>query len=207
MSTTIRSPKDLQAYWLKNPLAFCKVFWPDVEFYDKQIEVIHSVRDNKETYVTAGNMLGKDFLAGFVSLWYFICNRKVRIMSTSASEKHLDVLWAEIDSFIQSSKYPLTERKGGPLRYQHYFLGKIIGGELDKTCYMKGVVTDPSTQGESLAGHHAPATLAIIDEASGVRDIAYEACQGWAKRMLIIGNPNPCTNFFYRGVKGGDLKA
>jgi hypothetical protein len=26
----------------------------------------------------------------------------------------------------------------------------------------------------------------------------------WAKRFLIIGNPNPCTNFFYHGVKQGD---
>lgn len=41
-----------------DPLAFAKEFWPSVYFYDKQREMIYSVRDNVETYVVAGNKLG-----------------------------------------------------------------------------------------------------------------------------------------------------
>ena len=46
-----------------DPVEFKKLCWPDVEFYDKQREIIYSVQDNDETIVPAGNMLGKDFVA------------------------------------------------------------------------------------------------------------------------------------------------
>lgn len=41
-----------------DPVAFCEVFWPEVHFYDKQREVMYSVRDTFDTIVPAGNMLG-----------------------------------------------------------------------------------------------------------------------------------------------------
>lgn len=62
-----------------------------------------------------------------------------------------------------------------------------------------------SEKGEGMSGHHAAHTLIIIDEASGVDDTVYSHCDAWAQRKLIIGNPNPCNNFFYRGVNAGDL--
>lgn len=43
---------------LRDPLKFAKALWPKVTFYDKQREIIYSVRDNDETFVPAGNMLG-----------------------------------------------------------------------------------------------------------------------------------------------------
>lgn len=41
-----------------DPLYFAHLCWPEVKFYDKQIEMIYSVRDNLETFVVAGNKLG-----------------------------------------------------------------------------------------------------------------------------------------------------
>jgi len=64
-----------------------------------------------------------------------------------------------------------------------------------------------SQKGEGLAGHHAEFTMFVGDEASGLDNEAYQAAQGWAKYMLIIGNPNPTRNFFYRAVTAGDLLA
>lgn len=201
------SPEELRKRWLREPLEFCKAFWPEVEFYSKQVEIIESVRDNVETYVTAGNMLGKDFVAGFLVMWYFLCHKTVRIVTTSSTQDHLDVLWAEVDRYIHTCAHPLLDKDGGPIRYTTHRLSKVIDGRLDRTSYAIGIVATTEKKGEGLAGHHAPFTLAIIDEASGVADVAYEAMQGWAKRILIIGNPNPCVNFFYRGVKNGDLEA
>lgn len=42
-----------------DPFAMASFLWPDVKFYSKQREVIRSVRDNDETFVSAGNMLGR----------------------------------------------------------------------------------------------------------------------------------------------------
>jgi hypothetical protein len=52
-----------------------------------------------------------------------------------------------------------------------------------------------------------PRTLFVADEASGIDDEAWEKVDTWAHRKLAIGNPYPCTNFFYKGTKGGSIKA
>ena len=56
----------------REPILFFRLLWPEVRFYDKQIEIIESVRDNDETFVPAGNMLGKDYVAAAVALWFFL---------------------------------------------------------------------------------------------------------------------------------------
>ena len=198
---------NLRKVWQQEPLKFQNALWPDIAFYDKQIEIVESVRDNIETYVPAGNMLGKDFIAGFIAVWFFTCYHPVKILTTSATESHLDTLWGEIDRFIRTSRIPLTADKGGPLQYNHRHISKVLNGELIRDVYLKGVVASSEKKGEGLAGHHSLHTLFICDEASGVTDVAYSMAQGWAKHMLIIGNPNPCENFFKAGVKGGDLAA
>jgi hypothetical protein len=73
-----------------------------------------------------------------------------------------------------------------------------------KISYLLGMV---SQKGEGMAGHHARYTLGIIDEASGVDDLVYTQMDTWAKRKLIIGNPNPTENFFKKLVVGGDQEA
>jgi hypothetical protein len=41
-----------------DPFKLAKMCWPHVSFYAKQREIIRSVEDNDETFVSAGNMLG-----------------------------------------------------------------------------------------------------------------------------------------------------
>lgn len=201
----IKTPTELREYWRLNPIAFAKAFWPYVEFYDKQREIIESVRDNDETFVPAGNMLGKDFVAGFIALWFFTTHEVCRVITTSVKEDHLRVLWGEINNYLSSSSVPLRDDKGGPFTVNHLEVKKAYGSsEAVAKSYLKGMV---SGKGESMAGHHAPYTLLIIDEASGVEDIVYTQGDTWAKRKLIIGNPNRCNNFFYKAVKDGDLVA
>jgi hypothetical protein len=43
---------------VQDPIKFAKILWPDVSFYREQREIIYSVRDDEETFVSAGNMLG-----------------------------------------------------------------------------------------------------------------------------------------------------
>src|SRR5690348_5247537 len=57
---------------LNDPLVLGRLLRPHVRFYDKQVDMIYSVRDSKETYVVAGNQLGKDFVSGFICLTFFL---------------------------------------------------------------------------------------------------------------------------------------
>lgn len=210
-------------------LALGRMYWPETEFYDRQKEVIHSLVENDETVVVAGNQLGKDFIAGFIAVTFFLSpwtffppsyvqyvesrrgNSPMhvahmrRIVTTSVRDDHLDVLWAEIGRFLSTSKIPLMETRGGPLVINHHEIRLREDKEVKNPgSYLLGMV---SAKGEGMAGHHAPYTMAIVDEASGVDDAAYSFAQGWAKKFFIFGNANPCNNFFRQAVKAGDLAA
>lgn len=195
-----------------DPLKFAAEFWPDVTFYKEQQEIIYSVADNVETFVPAGNMLGKDFVAGFICLWFFLSRNPCKIVATSVKEKHLNVLWGEIDKFIRSSKHPLDHERGGPLIFNKQAITKVVKGRVQTDSYiMKLVANDQSA--ESFQGHHVtpepgqpiddiPRNLFICDEASGVPDVYYKMAKTWAKRTYVFGNTWTCNNFFYRAVEG-----
>ncbi len=189
---------------LRDPLEFGKALWPHVDFYREQQDIIYSVEHNDETFVCAGNMLGKDFVTAFIVLSYFLRHYPCRIVTTSVKDDHLRVLWGEIGRFIDTSRIPLLRSQGMSLVVNHREIRRYYRGELCKVSYILGCVSE---RGEGMAGHHAPYTLMVGDEASGIDDQTYNACDTWARKKLFIGNPNPCNNFFKRFVKAGDLLA
>jgi hypothetical protein len=202
-----------------DPLRLKELLWPDVSFYRQQRDIIYSVWYDDETIVPAGHMLGKDFVAGFIVLAFFLTRHPVRVVTTSVDYEQLEgVLWGEIRRFIQTCKYPLEYDRGGPLVINHMHLRKMVNGELDSLSY---VVGRQAKKGEGMSGHHiaksgdgVPRTLFVSDEASGVDELTYEKASEWANRQLIIGNPYGCNNYFKYAVKGnpktgdkgGDIK-
>lgn len=213
--------------WM-DPIAWAKPLWPHVEFHGPQIDMIYGVRDSMETYVVAGNKLGKDFTAGFICVSFFLCPQLYfhrdyvmevekqgkghhrRIVTTSVAADHLRVLWAEIGYFLSTcatvNLINDKDPRGPPLLYlteMELRFRKDLHLKRPPN-YLIGAVAEAE---EKLAGHHAPYTLAIGDESSGLEDYVYKQFQGWAKRMLYFGNPNPTQNFFRRNYQQGDLLA
>ena len=194
-----------------DPIRFLALGWPDVRIYDKQRDVLYSLVDDDETIVPAGNMLGKDFIAGYAVLWFFLSRNPCRIVTTSAKDDHLRVLWGEINRFIDTCRIPLKVEDGGILRVLHHEIRKVIDGKPDAMSYLKGMVASPDSIA-SMQGHHVPnegdgvpRTLFVADESSSVPDAYHQMARTWAQRILSIGNPWSCENFFRRGVREGDL--
>lgn len=190
----------------QDPLLLVDYCWPHIKgFYKEQVEALDSVVTNDETYVVAGHQLGKDYLAGYCALWFFLVHHPVRVVTTSVKDDHLRVLFGEIGRFIDECKYPLDYKRGGPLVIKHREIRKVVDGKVDKISYLVGMVSEHE---EGLAGHHAKYTLAIIDEASGVANGVKNRIDTWAKRKLIIGNAyGGRGSFFCDDVKGGDIEA
>jgi hypothetical protein len=204
------------------PLRLGKILWPHVQFYREQREVIESVRDNDETFVPAANMMGKDFVSAFIVLHFFLTRHPCRVITTSAKDEHLAVLWGEIGRFIQTSKVSLIAGKGGCLQFHHQFLRKVRdNGEVCRLSYVKGMVASQDRMA-AMQGHHIayvgdgiPRTLFVSDEASSVPDDYWTMVKTWMNRALVIGNTWPCENFFKHAVKGkpgtndkgGDIKS
>jgi hypothetical protein len=162
---------------------------------------------------------GKDFVAGYAALWFFLTRSPCRVVTTSVDHTQLEgVLWGEIRRFIQESRVPLDVRQGGPLVINHLHLRKVVGrsrsNQAPQVCGISYMIGRVAAKGEGMLGHHVaevgdglPRTMFMADEASGVDDVSYERAGTWAKRMLVIGNPYECQNFFKRGVQGGDIGA
>ncbi len=192
------------------PLKFANVMWPDVRFYNKQKEIIIAVEETPEVFVYSAKMSGKDYVAGYIALSYLLRHPEVRVITTSVKDDHLRVLWGEIERFVQTCAIPLPYRNQGPLTINHKDIRKHRRNpisrrmEKDPISYLRGMVSEG---GEGLSGHHAEYTLAILDECSGISDMVYEACRGWAKCIFAFGNPNPCTGFYYKAYKQGDILA
>ena len=194
-----------------DPFQVVRLLWPDVTLYDKQAECLRSAFENDETYVPAGNMLGKDFVAALIVLAFFLTRHPCRIITTSAKADHLRVLWGEIGEFIRTASMPLTVEAGGPLVCNHFELRRCFGGTLSPKCYVRGLVASQDSIA-SMQGHHIadvgdgiPRTMFMSDESSSVSDAYYTMATTWANRLFIFGNPWPCDNFFRRGVQAGDM--
>lgn len=191
---------------IEDPIKFLQLGWPDFRLYDEQYRIVQSVRENVETYVPAGNMLGKDFISGFIALWFFCSRTPARVVTTSVDHSQLKgVLWGEIRRLIDASRIPLGIQVNDLLCRQ-----VRTDGTIDPRSELIGRVAQ---KGEGMLGRHlergpdnAPRTLAIIDEASGFDDVHYNSIVTWAHRVLVIGNPYPCENFFKRSVRNGDIQ-
>lgn len=193
------------------PVEFIRDLWPDITLYDSQRKILESLHKNDETIAPAGNELGKDFVTGLAVLWFFLTRHPVRVVTTSVDDTQLKaVLWGEINRFIQSARVALNAKDGGQLVITQDKITKIVRGNVCPISYILGrVATD---DGSGFLGHHATCpitgqkhTLFVIDEASAVPMMYYEKALTWAKKILIIGNPFECENFFKKGVQGGDI--
>lgn len=186
---------------VEDPISFCKLCWPEIRLYDRQVEVLYSVRDNPETFVHAANEVGKDFIASIAVVWFFASRSPCKVITTSSSESQLaSVLWGEIKQRIVTSRFKL------PFQVNHLLIRKVLdNGSLDPLSEILGKVAQ---KGESFQGFHLPhdkpRILVVLDEASGIDDLMYESAQSFAHRILAIGNPMNTTNFFYRCCKAGN---
>lgn len=187
-----------------DPLRFVAICWPSMQLYDKQRDVLLSVRDNLETFVHAANELGKTRIAAVAAIWWFASRTPARVITSSSSETQLkSILWSEINSLIQQAALPL------PFRVTTLSVEKLKAPgamETEPLDYLIGHVTNAV---ENFQGHHLPndrpRVLAIFDEASGIPDDFYDAADSWADRKLVIGNPLSTSNFFYKKCKAGDV--
>lgn len=174
------SPQDCMAQVLDDPLRFVEFFWPEINLYDKQAEILRSVRDNKHTFVHAGTGLGKDFITSLAVLWFFWSRSPCKIIISSASEDHLrTVLWAEIQSRMQQTRFPASfPCKVDDLRVRRY---SDPGSKVfDPQSWIEGRVTNRVEvfQGAHL-DHDKPRVMAVFDEACHDDQTEVLTDRGW----------------------------
>jgi len=146
------------------------------ELWDKEKEILESVRDFPETSVKSCHASGKTFTAAMIIHWW-LCGESDSIAITTAPtfRQVKEILWREIRSVIQGKGiYP-----------QDTVLDTQIN--LGPKWFALGLSTDRPDQ---FQGFHSKRLLVVGDEASGITQEIYEATDGLAAtRYLWIGNP------------------
>ena len=176
-------------HWQAFPENFCKdvLRW---EPWAKQLEVLHSLRENKETYVKSCNAAGKSWLAAGIVLWWLF-TRRGKVVTTAPTWRQVrEILWANIGA--QCEKAPSLGVK--PLQTKL---------QLASDWYAVGLSTKVP---DKFQGYHGN-VLVVVDEASGVNDeniwaaIDGNLTDDKNDRLLAIGNPLDPDSIFARKFK------
>jgi hypothetical protein len=151
-----------------------------------QIELCHSVRDNRRTASPAGHAVGKTFIAAQLVLWFLFTNEGSKILTSAPTWHQVEhLLWREIRKAHKKSLYSLG--------------GEVIQTQINlaEDWFAVGLSTNDSIRFQGL---HAPRLMVIFDEATGISGDFWEAAEGVAvgdnDRFLAIGNPtDPSSRF------------
>ena len=177
----------------KDPWWFVETFLGGKCIFDKQRQILESLRDNKETYVKACHDSTKTWTAARAVLyWLYAYPNSSKVLTTAPTWSQIeDNLWREVRSAHEGAKFPLG--------------GRLLKTEFDLApqWFAKGQSSD---RGVNIQGMHSENMLVIVDEADGVPAETWNALDGLLtsanSRLLAIGNPFDSSSEFKKRVDG-----
>jgi hypothetical protein len=166
------------ARYKSDPVAFiCEVL--KGEPWSRQIEIAESVRDNPLVVVRSANAVGKDWLAARLALWWVYARGGLVLLTGPTERQVREVVMGEVARAFGRAK---------DLPGEMFQMALRLGRE-EKA----GIIAFTSTEASKLTGFHAPLLMAILTEAQGCEEFAWEgllACATGAQdRVVAIGNP------------------
>ncbi len=183
---SLKDPK----WWVENVLGD--------SLWEKQVQILESLRDNQETAVASCHGAGKSFTASRALLWFLYTHRPSVVITTAPTDRQVrGILWKEIRLAHQRAKFPL----GGKMLTQEL--------KLDSNWWAWGF-TAPEHDPDRFQGFHEVNILVIVDEACGVSEQIFEAIDGILTtenaRLLMIGNPTESSGRFGKAFKSSKVK-
>lgn len=166
-------------------------FFRDVlgfEPWEKQMEVMEALKNNKKVSVRSCNGAGKTYLLPRIAMWYLAAFAPAMVINTAPTWRQVEnQFWRYFRKAHATAKIPLS---GNLLKTKF---------EIDENWFAMGVSVRKT---EDFQGWHNPNVLVIIDEASGVSPVIFEAVNGVISggentRLLLMGNPNQNQGDFH----------
>lgn len=162
--------------------------------WDKQREILESVRDNRRTTVRSCHGVGKTRAAAWAALWFAVSHPDSVVVTTAPTWHQVEhLLWREIAGAFTTAKLSI----GGTLT------GTQLEFDSNWVCFGLSTNNPERFQGvHSVSGD----ILLIVDEAAGVEQPIFDAAEGFltssGARVLLIGNPTQLTGEFYQSFRG-----
>lgn len=155
--------------------------------WEKQGDIMNSVKDHSRTIVRSCNGAGKTFTTANTVTWFLTTHPQSVVVSTAPTARQVrELLWQEINNIHKNSKFPL----GGRCLNVNWTLGA--------KWFAVGLSTDDPNR---FQGFHAEHILGVIDEGAGVDAPIWEGMDAIltsnGARLLAIGNPTEPSGRFY----------
>lgn len=183
-------PKEMVTLFKKaqaDPTFFVENVVGMTQLWEKQREIMDSVRDNSRTIVRSCNGAGKTFTTANTATWFLTTHPQSIVVSTAPTARQVrELLWQEINNIHKNARYPL----GGRCLNVNWTMGA--------KWFAVGLSTDDPNR---FQGFHAEHILGVIDEGAGVEAPIWEGMDAIltssGARLLAIGNPTePSGRFF-----------
>lgn len=160
------------------------------EPWSAQVEVAEEVRENRLVAVAGCNAAGKDAVAAQLALWWVYARKGLVLISSATAKQLQDANMVEVKRAF--------DRAGGKLPGQLFQMALKVGGE-------PRILAFTSNEASRMTGFHHARILAILSEAQGIDDFAWEGLMACATgpddRMLAVGNPTQPSGRFYVASK------
>lgn len=160
-----------------------------------QLEMFLLIVRNKRVAISSGHKTGKSRTLVIAALWFYFCFDEARVVFSSATAKQVDgVLWRELRMVLAQSKTQITGELHELAR----------SGFRDRNTFRE-IVGFTAREAEAIAGISGRNVMFIIDEASGVSDIIFEALEGnraSGARIVLTSNPTRTSGEFFEAFHG-----
>lgn len=185
----VRRPSWPSPKYRDNPVGFSREAL-GVEPWSRQAEILDAVRDNARVAVSSGHKVSKSCTAAIIALWFFCSFDDARVVMSSTTSRQVDeILWRELRMRYGRSKVVLNEEPP-------YQLAR--SGLRSKD--FREIVGFTAREAEAVAGISGKNLLYLVDEASGVDDVIFDAIEGnraGGARLAMFSNPTRTEGEFF----------
>jgi phage terminase large subunit len=180
-----RTEANPYAKYRDNPVGFATevlglMVWEAME------SIFLGVLNHDRVAVRSGHKVSKSTTAAVIALWRCLCRENSRTVLTAPTSRQVkNIIWKELRKLHQAARLPgeLFIDPGTGFRY--------MGSE---------VFGFSTNEAEKMAGVSGEDLWFILDEASGMAEVIYEAIEGnlaGGGGMLLLSNPTQTSGTFY----------
>jgi phage terminase large subunit len=171
---------------LRDPVLFANHVL-GVSLWEREAEILQSIRTNRRTAVKACHGVGKTFTLAVGTLWWLARYPEGIVLTTSPTQRQVRTqLWSEIHRLVEGAKVPYPQLKTTELKFR------------DDNNFAIGFSTN---QAENFQGYHGKYVLIIADEAPGIESGIWDAVAGVMAggkvHVVMAGNPTIPSGAFF----------
>jgi hypothetical protein len=158
-----------------------------VSLWEREVEILQSIRSQRRTAVKACHSVGKTFTLAIATLWWLARYPEGIVLTTSPTQRQVRTqLWSEIHRLVERAKVAYPKLKTTELKFR------------DDNNFAIGFSTN---QAENFQGYHGKYVLIIADEApgidSGIWDAVAGTMAGGKVHIVMAGNPTTPSGAFF----------